>query len=150
MASLQASMITLSSKLQEYKISLSLYIAVDGIIVVLVAFLQINTIQTSNALHSEATVSNSERINKKITKLSMRIMLLYSICTSRHLIMYLARCGTENHLNDYERSVLEFALIFSMIFGLMHSLIDAILFLKTNVKAKRFLKNYMFFREISS
>ena len=76
LASLQASMITLSSKLQEYKISLSLYIAVDGIIVVLVAFLQRNTIQTSNALHSEATVSNSERINKKITKLSMRIMLL--------------------------------------------------------------------------
>ena len=150
LASLHASMITLSSKLQEYKISLSLYIAVDGIIVVLVAFLQINTIQTSNALHSEAAVSNSERINKKITKLSMRIMLLYSICTSPHLIMYLVRYGIENHLNDYERSVLEFALIFPMIFGLMHSLVDAILFLKTNVKAKRFLKNYMFFREISS
>ena len=137
-------MITLSSKLQEYKISLSLYIAIDGIIVGSVAFLQVNTIQASNALHSESTVSNSERINKKITKLSMRIMLLYSIFTSPHLIMYLMRYGTENQLNDYERSVLEFVLIFSMIFGFMHSLVDVILFLKTNVKVKRFLKNYDF------
>ena len=51
---------------------------IDGIMIGAVAFLQINTIRRSNALHNESKVSSSERIHKKITKLSMRIMLLYS------------------------------------------------------------------------
>ena len=116
----------------------------------MVAFLQINTIRTSNALHNKSTVSASERINKKITKLSLRIMLLYSFFASPHLIVYLVRYKIINRLSDYERSVLAFILLFSMIFGFMHSQVHAILFLKKNVKAKRFLKNYMCFREISS
>ena len=116
----------------------------------MVAFLQINTIRTSNALHNKSTVSASERINKKITKLSLRIMLLYSFFASPHLIVYLVRYKIINRLSDYERSVLAFILLFSMIFGFMHSQVHAISFSKTNVKAKRFLKNYMCFREISS
>ena len=77
LASLQALMITLSSTLEESKIVLPFYITIDGIMIATVASLQINTIRTSNSLHNESTVSTSEIINKKITKLSMRIMLLY-------------------------------------------------------------------------
>ena len=77
LASLQALMITLSSTLEESKIVLSFYITIGGIMIATVAFLQINTIRTSNSLHNESTVSTAELINKKITKLSMRIMLLY-------------------------------------------------------------------------
>ena len=150
LASLQVLMITLRSMLKESKIVLSFYITIDGIMIATVAFLQINTIRTSNSLHNESTVSTSEIISKKITKLSMRIMLLYRFFSSPHVIVYLVRYRIKNQLSGYERSVLEFILLFSMIFGFMHSLVNAILFLKTNVKAKRFLKSSMCFREISS
>ena len=80
----------------------------------------------------------------------MRIMLLYRFFSSPHVIVYFVRYRTENRLSGYERSVLELNLLLSMIFGFMHLLVDAILFLKTNVKAKCFLKNYMGFRKISS
>ena len=146
---LQALIITLSSILEENKNILPIYITIDSIIIGTVAFLQIKSIRMSNALHNESTVSRSERINKKITKLSMRIMLLYSFFASPHLIVHLVRCRLENQLSGYEKYVLEFILLFSMIFGFTHLLVDAILFLKTNVKAKWFLKNYMCFREIT-
>ena len=71
LASLQALMITLSSTLEESRIVLPFYIRIDGIMIGTVAFLQINTIQTSNTLHNGSSVNSSERINKKITKLSM-------------------------------------------------------------------------------
>ena len=76
----------------------------------MVAFLQINTIRTSNALHNKSTASTSERINKKITKLSLRIMLLYSFFASPHLTVYLVRYKIKNRLSDYERSVLKLSL----------------------------------------
>ena len=77
-------------------------------------------------------------------------MLLYSFFASPHLIVYLVRYRIRNQLIGYERSVLEFILLLSVTFGFMHSLVDAILFLKTNVKAKRFLETCMCFRQISS
>ena len=86
---LQALMITLSSTLEESKIVLSFYVKIDGITIGMVAFLQINTIQTSNALHNESAVSISNRINKKMTKLSMQIILLYTFFASPHIIVYL-------------------------------------------------------------
>ena len=150
LASLQALVITLSSALEERKIVVYFYITIDGIIIGTVALLQIKTIRTLNALHNGSTFSSSERINKKTTKPSIRIMLLYSFFASPHLIVYLVRYRIENHLSDYERSFLEFILLFSMIFGFMHSLVNAILFLKTNVKVKCFLKNAVGFREITS
>ena len=150
LASLEALLITLSSALEKRKTVLPFYITIDGIIIGTVAFLQINTIRKTNALHNESTVSTSKWINKKITKLSMRIMLLYSFFSSPHVIVYFVRYRIESRLRGYERSVLEFILLFSMIFGFMHWLVDAILFLKTNVKAKRFLKKCMSFRKISS
>ena len=66
----------------------------------------------------------------------MRIMLLYSFFSSPHVIVYFVRyriesrlCGYERSVLEfillfsmcgYERSVLEFILLFSMIFGFMH------------------------------
>ena len=50
----------------------------------------------------------------------MRIMLLYSFFSSPHVIVYFVRYRIESRLRGYERSVLEFILLFSMIFGFMH------------------------------
>ena len=88
LASLEALLVTVSSALEKRKTVLSFYITIDGSIIGTVAFLQINTIRKTNALHNESTVSTSKRINKKITKLSMRIMLLYSFFSSPHVIVY--------------------------------------------------------------
>ena len=112
LASLEALLVTVSSALEKRKTVLSFYITIDGIIIGTVAFLQINTIRKTNALHNESTVSTSKRINKKITKLSMRIMLLYSFFSSPHVIVYFVRYRIESRLCDYERSVLEFILLF--------------------------------------
>ena len=140
LASLKALIIILSSALEKRKIVLSFYIAIDGIIVGTVAFLQIITIRRSNALQNESKVSTSKGINKKITKVSMRIILSYSFFTSPHVIVYFVHYRIKNRLCGYERSTLEFIFLFSMILGFMNSLVNAILFLKTNVKAKSFLK----------
>ena len=53
-----------------------IYIAVDGVIIIILIFLQIQTIQASNDVLSVSTTNASKRINKKITKLSNWIMLL--------------------------------------------------------------------------
>ena len=82
-------MITLSSTLEESKIVLSFYVKIDGIAISMLVFLQINTIQTSNALYNESAVSISNKIKKKMTKISMRIILLYTFFASPHIIVYL-------------------------------------------------------------
>ena len=120
LASLKALIIILSSALEKRKIVLSFYIAIDGIIVGTVAFLQIITIRRSNALQNESKVSTSKGINKKITKLSMRIILFYSFFTSPHVIVYFVRYRIKNRLSGYERFVLEFILLFSVILGFMN------------------------------
>ena len=64
-------------------------IVVDGVVIGLITFPQIQTIRTSNALHSESTAVASGIINKKITKLSMQIMLLVCVFITSHLILIL-------------------------------------------------------------
>lgn len=51
----------------------------------------------------------------------------------------------QNWLSGYEKSALKIFLLFSLILGFKHSIVDAILILKTNVKAKHFFKDYMYF-----
>ena len=65
LASLQALIITLSSTLEESRIVLSFYITIDGIMIGTVAFLQINTIRTSNTLHNGSSVNSSEELIRK-------------------------------------------------------------------------------------
>ena len=60
LVSLEALLITLSSALEKRKTVLPFYITIDSIIIGTVAFLQINTIRITNALHNESTVSASK------------------------------------------------------------------------------------------
>ena len=73
---IQALMITIGMLLTKGEVAKRIYIVIDSTIIVSIILLPLQTIRTSNALDNESTVSVSERISKKISKLSIRIMAL--------------------------------------------------------------------------
>ena len=58
--------------LKQEQLVTPIFIAVDGVIIIMLIFLQIQTIRFSNAVLNESTTNASKKINKKITKLSKR------------------------------------------------------------------------------
>ena len=119
----------------------TIYIALDGIILGTIIILQIKTISTSNALHDESIATASEKISKRVTKLSMRIMLLLCLFLTPHLVMSVLREIIQDQLNVDDRSILEFISFISLVLVYVNSSANAILFLMTNMKARRFMAN---------
>ena len=72
----QALMTEIGLLLMQDQLITPIYIAVDGVIIIILIFLQIQTFQASNDVLSVSTTNASKTINKKITKLSNWIMLL--------------------------------------------------------------------------
>ena len=142
LALLQAVLVLTATVLGKEHISTPIYITVDVVVIVLITFLQIKTIRTTNTLHNESTAVASEIINKKITKLSMRIMLLLCFFMTPHLIVFAVRRPIRYQLNIYEKGILEFFSFMSIILTYANSFANAVLFLMTDVKAKRFLRNF--------
>ena len=77
LALFQGVMVTTGYLVGHLSIITLIYIAMDSIVLLIIIFLQVQTIRTSNAIHNESSITASERINKKITKLSLRIMFLF-------------------------------------------------------------------------
>ena len=141
-ALIQAVTITTGTLLGREYIAMSIYIVIDGFVIGTITFLQIKTIKTSNALQNQSTIVASNRINKKISKLSMPMMILFCIFTSPHILLYIVREITVDQLNDYERSIVEFVSFISLILTFANSLANAVLFLLTNVKPRRLVGNF--------
>ena len=137
----QTAMIVISVLLGKESISMPIYIATDVKIFSAIIFLQILTICSSNALHNESRVVASSSTNKKVTKFSMRIMLLLCFFVTPHQIIYVVRDIVQDKLNDSGKSVVEFIAVISATLFYANSSANAILFLTTNVKAKKFLQN---------
>ena len=135
-------LITTGLFLGEKFVVLSIYMTLDGIIICTIIVLQIKTIWTSNAVHNESTLTASQKLSKRVTKLSMRIMLLLCFFFTPHLIMFILRVAIQSGLNAYEKSILEFMCFLSLLLVYANSLANAILFLMTNVKARRFMANF--------
>ena len=142
LALLQAVLVLAGSVLGKQHIVTPFYIAVDGVVIGLITFLQVQTIRTSNAVHNESTAVASDIINKKITKLSMRIMLLLCVFITPHLIVYTLRENIRKRLDIYEKGITEFVSFLTIILTYANSFANAVLFLMTNVKGKRFLQNF--------
>ena len=116
-------------------------ITIDGTVVIIMIFLQIKTIKASNNVHGNSTVTAAEETNKKITKLSLRIMLLLCMFLTPYIVVTnLVRAIIPSQLSYNKRAVLEFVYCLTLIFIYANSLANALLFLLTNVKAKRFLQ----------
>ena len=110
-------------------------------VLIIVTLLQVLVIQTSNAVHSISTIDASQLANKKIIKLSTRIMVSLTLFCSPYLILSAMKTRLKGQLNKNEKSMLEFIVSASVIFTYTNSLVNAILFLTMNVKAKRFLRD---------
>ena len=126
------------------RISTPIYITIDAVVIALITFFQIQTIRATNAIHNKSTVVEPEIINKRITKLSMRIMLLLCFFVTPHLIVFALRETIRYRLNIYEKNILEFFSFMSLILTYGNSFANAILFLMTNVKAKRVLRYFRY------
>lgn len=104
------------------------------------AFLQILTIRTSNAVWDESRTAATESTNKKITRLSVQIMLLFCRFSAPHLIMYFLREIIQVKFSDYGKSWIDFFSVIASIVLYTNSSANTILFLVSNVKSNRFLK----------
>ena len=100
------------------RISTPVYITIDAVVITLITFFQIQTIRATNAIHNKSTVVESEVINKRIIKLSNRviiIMLLLCFFVTPHLIVFALRETIQYRLNIYEKNILEFFSFMSLI-----------------------------------
>ena len=152
LALFQAVTVTIGYLVGDLSITSLIYITMDSIVLVIIIFLQVQTICTSNAIHNESSITASERINKKITNLSLRIMFLF-FCfffTPLFVVVTLLRHCLTPKLNGKEGLMFEFFSIFAVIFSYGNCSANATLFLMTNVKAKRFLRDLIRSYERSS
>ena len=112
-------------------------------IISIVAFLQVLVIRTSNIMISKSTIDTFQAVNKKINKLSMRIMLALLFFTTPFLTIGLAKSNIQEFLGRSSKSVLEFIFGISIVLLYANSLVNVILFLSANMKAKRVLRDFL-------
>ena len=143
LAAFQAVIILINWLLKTEQITKFIYIAMDAAIMVIIIFLQIRTIQRSNAVHNESMFGASRRTNKKITRFSMRIMFLQGVFVAPYsLIVNVLRGEIQDQLNSNGKSILEFITCISIVLIFANSFANSILFLMTNVKARKVLRNF--------
>lgn len=116
--------------------SVALVLAVT--VVTSVTLLQVLVIRTSNAVSNES-IDNSQVVNKKINKLSMSIMLALLFFTTPFLFISSMKDFIQDLSSKNLKSGYEFTFGISVVFMYTYSLVNAILFLSMNGKAKRFL-----------
>ena len=142
LAFFQAVMVTVGLALELDRFVVPVYFTMDLVVVGVTIILQVKTIRTSRDAHNMSTVATSERINKKVTKLSIKVMLLLCFFFSSHTTILKVRSSIKHQLNSNEKSVLEFVGSISITFAFGNCFDNATLFLVTNVEAKRFLRDF--------
>ena len=140
--------VTLSSRRSVHYYTI--FMALDSIVLIIIIFLQVQTIGTSNAIHNESSITASESVNKKITKLSLRIIFLFSFFfTTLFVVAVLLHNHLTTRSNGKEGLMFEFISAFIVIFSYGNCSANAPLFLMTNVKAKTFLRDLIRKQECS-
>ena len=140
----QAVIITIGFLLWKWEIVTPIHLSVDIIVIGITIFLQIKTIRISNAIFNKTEMVNSEMINKKITKLSIRIILLLCFFNLPYFIVYnIIRPIIWHQSNDNEKLIFKFTSLITTIFSFGNCSANAVLFLVTNIKARRFLRDIM-------
>ena len=126
--------------LMKENIFVSVALALAVIVVTSVTLLQVLVIRTSNAVSNES-IDNSQVVNKKINKLSMSIMLALLFFTTPFLFISSMKDFIQDLSSKNLKSGYEFTFGISVVFMYTYSLVNAILFLSMNGKAKRFLRD---------
>ena len=140
----QVLLVEIALKFRKEKFAVPINAAIDSVLIEIVVFLQVKTIRTSNTVTDNSSLVHAQRINKVITKLSMRIMLLLCMFLTPYTILTsLLRASIKDQLNGNDRSILEFVYCMNIIHLFGNSFANAVLFLMTIVKAKRFLRELL-------
>ena len=114
---------------------------IDFSIFLAIIFFQIKTIWASHA-HRILSENPSilEETQKRIVKLAARIVVMFIITVLPFFVLNLLKSIIMNKLKETEKGYLEFAFQFSVNVTFMNSFGNAILFLMSNQRAKRYLK----------
>ena len=137
----QVILITLGMLLHKKTIFSSIVLGIDIFLFICIVYLQIRTITTASSTQKKA--SNPEvlnEVNKKITRLCSRIMIAYIAFYLPYMIINCVRNKMHKVVSLKTKSLLDFLLMVSIIIVYFNSLVNALLFLSSNVKARRFLK----------
>ena len=142
LALFQSIMTTTGLLLRKHNFVVPIYFAIDGLILSAIMFLQILTIRTSNAVKNESTIFGSRRVTRKLTKISMQMILLLCFFVAPHQIMTVLHDIIQEKPSHNGSPVLDFFVLISYEFAFANSSANAILFLMTNVKAQRFFRSF--------
>ena len=139
---LQSVMVTTGLIIGREDTVMPFYVFVDSIVIGTITLLQLKTIQKSHSRLNQSIVVASCRIDKKISKLSIQIMVALCILVTSHLILYIVLEIIQERLNKYAKSIVEFSSFMSLMLIYANSFVNAVLFLITNVKARRLARNF--------
>ena len=142
---IHAVILTIGLLVDEEQVVRTVGLIVDGLVFGIVVALQIITIRQSNSMVEELQSQNTfQETSARITKLCTRIMLVMALCITPLLLVNFIRNKINDQLNDQEKSLIEFSRRLCMIILYRNSLANAVLFLTTNGKAKRYLKGLFY------
>ena len=148
LALIQATVITVGLLINKEQTVRSAGMAIDGSVVLFVLLLQVATMKIIRRINSQIRPDSLhilQEANKKITKLCSRIMVLLVLFVTPFLIVRIIRNRIRHELRTDQKSVLEFIFGLSMFFAYTNSLANALLFLTTNIRGKRFLNRKLGF-----
>ena len=148
LALIQATVITVGLLINKEQTVRSAGMAIDGSVVLFVLLLQVATMKIIRRINSQIMPDSShilQEANKKITKLCSRIMILLVLFITQFLIVSFIRNRIRHQLRTEQKSVLEFIFRLSMLFAYTNSLANALLFLTTNIRGKKFLNKKLGF-----
>ena len=141
-ASTQVVLITVGMFFQMKIIFSSTVLGIDIFLFLFVVCLQIRTITTTNSTTKRA--KNPELlqdVNKKITKLCSRVLMSCIVFYLPYMIVNCVRNKIHGIVSLKTKFLQDFLLLVSIIIVFLNSLVNALLFLSSNVKARRFLKH---------
>ena len=133
----------LSGLLMESEIVWGLAGFIDFSAMIIVIYLQIKTVMAAN-VHRNSVENQRvlEDTQKKIVKVAARIVLMFLIMELPYFVCVLVKAIVMNRLNEIDRGYLEFAFDMSVSLVCMNSFGNAVLFLLSNERAKRYLKQF--------
>ena len=138
----QVVLITLGMLLHKKTIFNSIALGIDIFLFIFVVCLQIRTIEATHSITKRA--KNPEilqDIDKKITKLCSRIMISCIAFYLPYITVNCVRNKMYGIVSLKTKFLLDFLFMLSIIIVFLNSLANALLFLLSNVKARRFLKH---------
>ena len=134
-------MVTIGLLIQQEQTVRKIGMTFDGGTLVFVFLLQIASIKFIGRINSKEPepIQALQEAENKITELCSRIMLLLVFFLMPFIIVSFVRSKIRDELNTQSRALLEYVYRFSLLFAYSNSIANALLFLSTNTRAKRFL-----------